>query len=622
MSAIAIREQEAVFDERILDRWGNEFRFDHVKGLSEWLKNSIDAYIRAGVRDDESYVFVKFVVRQGRTPNEIHCIDFVGMTHDEIVSAFRRWGDPDAAGRKRFRTYGGHGNGGKFYMRQMFTRSRFVTWRDGRLNIFGFNERRKYGFAEGFENVRMSPQKVMKLAGIDGLKLPEPIVQRLGRGECGFTVVVGEGLKRAQRKNSAKSIISRLRVHPQARRLILRYPVYVLLNDEAEGQRIEPEPITPKVGFEGPFEFDIPATLMHAGEEVAMENDTYPSGKLVLRTSDEPFAPQGERGVLNTIDIMGQMGVVASYRMHELGILTNPAQVEFIYGECHCPILEDPEEDCVRNDREKLVDNERTRALRDWMRQKVNWLADEMAEKVAEEQREQELKRSSEFNDLLNTWKNKFMSRLYAEIFSGPGSGSGFGGTGGGGSGGRDRGSGGNKGGGGEIEGDGGGSGDQRDKAPKFPLVLLSNFDPDPLHTETGKSVNCDPRHPPVYQREEDVSACIYWINTTAPFARKILDVYGAESSRWREYMFQRYIDIITKQAIYDAGRRTTMFTPSGVDQLLDDIGKRVYTDASESLYEFLFRERFSVDGDRPRVPPGTPVEPQVPSTEAEMPGD
>jgi uncharacterized membrane protein YgcG len=596
MSGLSIREQPAVFDERILDRWGNEFRFDHVKGLAEWLKNSVDAYIRAGVKDDESYVHIRFIVQRGQTPSEIQCIDFVGMTHDEIVNAFRRWGDPEAASRKRYKTYGGHGNGGKFYMRQMFTRSRFVTWRDGRLNIFGFNERKKYGFASGYEDVRVPLRKAMAIAGIGNLELPVSAERRLNDGECGFTVVIGEGLKRAQRKNSVRGIVSRLKVHPQARRLIHRYPVFAVLNDEREGQRLQPEPITPKAGFEGPFEFEIPETLVYAGEEVQMAGGKYPRGKLILNTSDEPFAPQGERGVLNTVDILGDMGVVASYRMHELGILTNPAQAEFIYGECYSPILEDPDEDCVRNDREKLVENERTQALLDWIRQKVNWLADQMAERVAQEQREQELKRSSEFNDLLNRWKNKFMARLYAEIFSGAGQGPGFGGTGGGGSGGQDNDGGGSGGGGGEGGDSGGGTGDRKDKAPRFPDVRLSNHDPDPLHPETGQSVNCDPRHPPVYQREEDVRAGIYWINTTAPFARKIIDTYGAESSRWREYMFHRYIDIITKQAIYEAGKRTTQFTPSGVDQLLDEIAKSVYSDASESLYDFLFKERFGAN--------------------------
>ena len=36
------------------------------------------------------------------------------------------------------KTLGGHGNGGKFYMRQMFGESKLVTYLDGKINIFGF----------------------------------------------------------------------------------------------------------------------------------------------------------------------------------------------------------------------------------------------------------------------------------------------------------------------------------------------------------------------------------------------------------------------------------------------------------------------------------------------------
>ncbi len=39
-----IKEQPNVFDDHFLDIIGNEFKFDHVKGLAEWLKNSADAY--------------------------------------------------------------------------------------------------------------------------------------------------------------------------------------------------------------------------------------------------------------------------------------------------------------------------------------------------------------------------------------------------------------------------------------------------------------------------------------------------------------------------------------------------------------------------------------------------
>jgi hypothetical protein len=519
-------------------------------------------------------------------------IDFVGMTHEDIVKAFKRWGDPDAANRGKFRTYGGHGNGGKFYMRQMFKSSDFVAWRDGRLNIFGFNERQKYGFAEDYEDVSTPLYYALEVAGLSGLTLPKRIISDLEAGKCGFTVVRGHGLKRAQRKNSASSILSRLKVHPQARRILRRAPVTAIVNDH-EHRLVKPEDIEPKPGFEGPFVYDVPTNLRHRGEEIAMTNDRFRGGQLTLYTSEEPFGAHGERSVLNCIDILGEIGCVASYRMHELGVITNPAQAEFIYGECSCPILEDPEEDSVANDREKLIRNERTEALLDWIRQRVCELTDEMAEQSEQEQREQDLKNSSQFNHLLNDWKNQFMAKLYAEIFAGSGSGSGLGGDGGGGSGAGGGGKGSGDGAAGDEGDKGGGSGNEKKKGQRYPIVLISDHDQDPLHPESGHLVHCDARHPPVYQRHEDVYAGIYWINRQAPFARRTIEQFGSESTQWRDYMFQRYVDIIVKQAIYEAEKRAAELTATGIDSLLDDIHKRVYAEASDTLKDFLFDEKF-----------------------------
>jgi len=43
---MSIKVQPFVIDEAVLDLIGKEFRFDHAKGLAEWLKNSSDAYLR------------------------------------------------------------------------------------------------------------------------------------------------------------------------------------------------------------------------------------------------------------------------------------------------------------------------------------------------------------------------------------------------------------------------------------------------------------------------------------------------------------------------------------------------------------------------------------------------
>jgi len=598
MSRIQIREQRAIFDERWLDRIGTSYRFDHAKGLAEWLKNSVDAYIREDVPDSDQFVFLRFLSKTKSSPVVFQCIDFVGMNHNEIDKAFKRWGDPDAANRRKgIRTYGGHGNGGKFYMRQMFSSSRFVTFRDKRLNIFGFNERKKYGFAKGFEDVRVPTRKALDLADFPRPMLPDVIKKRFEDGNIRFTVVIGDGPKKMRGRNTIPKICQRLCIHPQSRKIIERKPVYVVVDDQPPS-RLEPEKVNPRPGFEGPFVYDIPTRLTYGSTEVELAAGSYPPGRLTLYTSEEPFSRHGDKSLLNCVDILVGIGCVASYRMNELGVFRYQPESEFIYGECYCPILEDPEDDCISNDREKLVENDRTKALLEWIRTKVEELAEKMAVKGDDEKRTQDLRQSSIFNDFLNKWKNRFMSKLYSEIFSGPGIGLAAGGSGGGGSPGgkvgktenHERDSEADSAGG---DGDkGGGEGDQQSRAPRFPRVLLSNKDPDPINPE--QLVSCDPRHPPIYQRPEDVREGIYWINTRAPFAEKILDEYTADSPRWREYLFQRYVDIITKQAVFEKAKKETEFTAATVDALLDDIGRRVYSAAAFELYNFLFKDQLS----------------------------
>lgn len=209
---MSIKVQPFVIDEAVLDLIGNEFRFDHAKGLAEWLKNSSDAYLRDGIPDAEQFVVVRFC-EGDKNLTKIECIDFVGMRKQQIDDAFKRFFDPQAAkkGAKQanLKTLGGHGNGGKFYMRQMFKSSRAVTYRDGRMNIFGFNTHRQYGFEQGFEDCKMPLADALKEAGIDKLALPADVIARLQSGEAGFTVVVGEKpIKVKGRQTSTRSSTS------------------------------------------------------------------------------------------------------------------------------------------------------------------------------------------------------------------------------------------------------------------------------------------------------------------------------------------------------------------------------------------------------------------------------
>lgn len=609
--------QKNEFSDSFLDVVGSAFRFDHAKGLSEWIKNSADAYsTTAGVRDDEQYILLRFRMTNPKRESIFECIDFVGMTKDDIDKALKVWGLTTAAKKgTSVATYGGHGNGGKFYMRQMFSSSRYITFRGGKLNVFGFDENKRYGFAKNREDVPMSLKDALKFADIDVLRIPDAVRERWAANprKAGFTVVRGEHPHHFSGRATVNSILEKLRVHPQARRVLNHKQVFALSFEQQWGERILPPSVSPREGFEAAREIPLPRSFEYKGEMYQFRSKNYPDGKLILRSSDKPLARSGDLAALNCIDIIGEVGCIGSYRMNELGFMRHAAETEFIYGECEIPLLEAPELNSVSNDRERLEKNPLTDALLEWIRQQVDSFAGEMAEKQERERKTRDLRQSSLFNQVLDRWKNQFMIKLSGELFGGSGVGGTFGGFGGGGDSkvpkgkkatqsDKDPNS-------GEKEESGGGSGEERRQGPRFPRVLLSGYDVDPLDPQATSPFVVDERQPPVYQRDIDIKSGIYWINTARPLANKILDKFGAQGPRWREYLFQRYIEIILKQSIYELGEREPEFTPDKVDNLIDKITTRVHDAAADDLEQFLFNDNLtgsaaSVNGSRPSGEP------------------
>jgi len=212
----SIIEEENVYDDNFLDIIGKEFKFDHEKGLSEWLKNSVDAYITSYIPDNKQHVVFRFTDGK-KNDSSFECIDFVGMTKNNINNALKRWGDPNAAKKGSSKlTYGGHGNGGKFYMRQMFSESRCITYKNGILNIFGFNKKKKYGFLDGFKGKKLDPIGAMEIAKINHFPFPAGIRSKIIDKEIGFTVVKGIAPHGMRNKINANKIVERMRNHPQS----------------------------------------------------------------------------------------------------------------------------------------------------------------------------------------------------------------------------------------------------------------------------------------------------------------------------------------------------------------------------------------------------------------------
>jgi len=78
----------------------------HEKGLPELVKNAAAAYLREGRRPEERVIVLVFSHAKRSSPAKIGCLDFVGMTSEQIERDFRHWADPDAATRVSRRMHG------------------------------------------------------------------------------------------------------------------------------------------------------------------------------------------------------------------------------------------------------------------------------------------------------------------------------------------------------------------------------------------------------------------------------------------------------------------------------------------------------------------------------------
>jgi len=589
---VKINVEPTVIVDELLDTLGREWASDHVKGQNEWWKNSIDQYIHDVVPDDQRVILVELIEAKPKRNSTFRVIDFGGTTRQLIDDAFKRWGDIRAASRGTGkRTFGGHGNGGKFYMRSAFETSRMITYRDGRLSSFGFNKEKRYGFQDGFEDVEMKLAEALAFAEIDDVGLPEIAREQLGLSG-GFTVVVGEKPNNFQKSATARKILQKLTEHPQARRLIARYPIFARTAWRTEWKKLHSLDPDPRPDFVEEIRIEVPRTLIDENDnEIVLHDKEWPEAYLALQTSKDSLRGTG----LNRIDIIGEIGSIGSHDIPSLGLAKHPAHGDFIYGELYCPKLECDEFNLVDNDRERLINNEIARTVLGWVSRQVDDLAGELADADAKERKAADLSQSSAFNELLNQWKNRFMPTLMAQLFGGPGEGGGFGGIG--------DGLGGSNGDNGLVGpqpndtdsppdggGDGGG-GDETKRGRRAPTVLLSGHDPDPLDL-MAPPLQLSARQPAVYQRPKDVPEGIYWINTSRPLAERILERFGAESARWRAYLFERYVEIILKESIHQLEQNEGGLTGDRIESHIDSLYTQVHDQAFEDLEPFLFDEK------------------------------
>jgi hypothetical protein len=368
---VKILSEKNVIDDGFLDLIGREFS-THEQGLAEWLKNSSDATRRAGLTHDLETIFLRFTDAPLQTPPIFECVDFVGMTLEDLEIRLKPWGKLSQHG-KRTGSYGGYGIGGKFYMRQMFDSSYLITYRRGVVNIFGFGPKRRYGYGQGYRNRPMDPLEALSLANIEPLAELAGVKAEVIRGKRGFSVVQGRGPKGIRKKVDVERICQRLSGHPQAHRPLKVRRVCVIHNGAVAIEQLNPRSITRKSGFERPWVRKIPTVLPQTDGSmegvIRLSPNSQSPGTLRLWVSSESLAKKGKMASLNRIDFVDRGDVMASYRIEELGV--DVPYGKSIFGECSLPELEYRHGPFARKTRDKLIDRPQTKALLHWVSSQV-----------------------------------------------------------------------------------------------------------------------------------------------------------------------------------------------------------------------------------------------------------
>ena len=68
----------------------------HENGLPELVKNAAAAYLRENRSCEQRIIVLAFSDRTRSSPARIACLDFVGMTSEQIERDFKQWADPEA----------------------------------------------------------------------------------------------------------------------------------------------------------------------------------------------------------------------------------------------------------------------------------------------------------------------------------------------------------------------------------------------------------------------------------------------------------------------------------------------------------------------------------------------
>lgn len=393
----------------------------HENGLPEWIKNSADAYARDNAPERQRAIVVLFDYgRRGRQPS-ISCLDFCGITSATIERSFRIWADPEAATRGACQpdagsVQGGHGNGGKCYMTQMFESHALIhTVRENKgcrygvragSILFGYVPDRQSGRDFAVSSVTEGLERALRDVGCSVGSLPAEAAASLANAE-GFTLVTGVKPKGYEERIPVRHLVEHLQEHPQMARTLQFCRVYVVVNGESfnNGRPLRLQDIEPIPGAETPRRVPIPSELRDPMSERMVSTTlggTAAPGTLELHTSNVSMR-RSRKGRHNVV-FRARTGYIGFVPVMELDI-QSPYR-ERIYGECTLESLEQ----FKQNDRSALAQGPLTRAVRAFIETEIDKYAREFEARDRKSYDQKEKDAVSRINEALDKWKNRFLS--------------------------------------------------------------------------------------------------------------------------------------------------------------------------------------------------------------------
>jgi len=400
----------------------------HKKGFPEWLKNAREAYLRKGVASKEQRIVI-IHYRQGKVPGHtwLECVDFAGISGDEIESRYLEWANPEAAakGLKPGEAEGGQGNGGKAYLRQMFEKGYFASICDTKLSVVSFTDSKKY-ILDFVPDAKTGKNNVG-----DSSVLPQ-IRREAGQWIEGYGLQAKHNITIVRGVTPTKPIdsdrlLEDIQQFPQARETIRTCKVQFYVNNVHKRDLVVLEPeLHP--AFPKPIKISIPSTLPTVGRskvQTARPPD-YGPGELELRVSAKPLQGQAF-GNWNRIDFYAKGVTVIGWKNAVELPLEFPQVSRHLFGRCTVPLLTDPKDNYETQGRVHLNEGPLADALYRFIGQEADKILGHLAKQLAGSVATKKRKNLEKLNQRLADWIENQLSSIrgLSETGEGPGSGKG-----------------------------------------------------------------------------------------------------------------------------------------------------------------------------------------------------